>query len=195
MRASAAIPRSGAFGEAPEDEAEDGMAKRLLREDARAQERRQVLLAAARVLAVDERGERVESDVLGEREPECERPRAEARAAADGVEAEPEEGAVHGVEREAGGAPAAASRDELAEQCDVAIVRSEEPFVERLEQAPDGGGNCSGGRGASPVGHGEILPLRWPTCRKATRSTAPRVGCACSWASGSKSRRPIRAAG
>ena len=77
------------------------MAKRLLREDARAQQRRQVPLAAARMLRVDEGGERVEDDVLGESEPDGERPRRDGRPAPHRLEAEPEERAVPRVEDEA----------------------------------------------------------------------------------------------
>src|SRR5919202_7119921 len=92
--ASPAIPRRSPLDESPEDEAEDGVAEGLLGEDAFAPERRQVSLGAPRMLAVDEQGERVEGDVLGQREPEGERTRRQPAPPADALDPEAEERAV-----------------------------------------------------------------------------------------------------
>src|SRR5207248_11105921 len=86
--------------EPAEDEAEQGVPERLLREDALGPERRQMRFAAARVAGVHEGRERVEEHVLGECEAEREPARLDARPAADGVEREAEERAVRRVRGE-----------------------------------------------------------------------------------------------
>src|ERR687888_1905296 len=60
--------RSRLSAKRPEDEAEDHVAEGLLCEGAPAPERRDVALAAPRMLPVGEDCQRVEDDVLGERE-------------------------------------------------------------------------------------------------------------------------------
>src|SRR5438270_13126086 len=131
-RARVAIPRM----KAPEDEAEDDVPEGLLGEDAPAPERPDVRLASARVLPVGDDPERVEGQMLREREPDREPARPDPAPPQDGVEHEPEDRAVRGVERVARGLPARAGGDELAEQRDVAVVGAEEPHVEPLEESP-----------------------------------------------------------
>ena len=50
-----------------------------------------------------------------------------------------EHGAVRHVDRQPGGRPAGAARDELAEQLDVVVIGPEDPLVERLLGRPDRG--------------------------------------------------------
>src|SRR5919197_31683 len=96
-----AIPRS----KAPQDAAEDDMA-----------------LAATGVLPVGDDPERVQGQVLREREPDREAARPDPAPPEDGVEHEPEDRAVRGVDRVPRDLPATAGGDELAEQRDVAVV-------------------------------------------------------------------------
>src|SRR5919204_2849270 len=131
-RTRVAIPRS----KAPEDEAENDMAEGLLREDTPAPERPDVALAAARVLPVGDDPKRGEGQMPREREPDREPARLDPAPPEDGVEHEPEDRAVRGVEPVPGGLPATARGDELAEQRDVAVVGAEEPRVQRLEESP-----------------------------------------------------------
>src|SRR5919108_4127486 len=119
------------------------------------------------MLRIDEHGERVEGDVLREREAEREPPRGEARPLPDGVEAEPEDRAVRRVEHEADRLPTPPVGDELPEQRDVAVVGAEEPFVERLEQPPDRRRGRSGGSRLDTARRGHYRSLRasglsWP---------------------------------
>src|SRR5919198_3577105 len=146
-----AIPRS----KAPKDEAEDDVAKVLLREDAPAPERPDVALAAARVLPVGHDPERVQSQVLREREPDCEPARPDSAPPKGGVEHQPKDRAVRGVERVARGLPATAGGDELAEQRDVAVLGTEEPRVQRLDESPHRRRDGAGGSGADvSLAHG-----------------------------------------
>src|ERR687886_2028376 len=100
------IPRTNAS----EDEAEDDMAEGLLREHAPAPERPDVALAAARVLPVGDDPKRVQGQVLREREPDREPARPDPAPPKDGVEHEPEDGAVGGVHRVSSRLPATAGR-------------------------------------------------------------------------------------
>src|SRR5256714_2271270 len=192
-----AIPRTNA----PEDEAEDDVAEGLLGEDAPAPERPDVALAAARVRPVGDDPKRVEGQMLREREPDREPARPDLAPPEDGVEHEPEDRAVRGMERVPRGLPATAGGDELPEQRDVPVFRTEKPHVERLHESPRRGRSGAGGGGAdvSPPGRHAGKPrapaLRWPACPKATRSTGRRGSSRCSSASGSRSPRRIRAAG
>src|ERR671939_303421 len=127
-----AIPRTNAS----QDEPEDDVAESLLREDAPAPERPHIPLAAARVLPVGDDPEWVQNGVLGEREADREPPRPDPAPPEGGVEHEPEDCAVRGVERVARGLPATAGGDELAEQRNVAVGGAEEPHVERLDESP-----------------------------------------------------------
>jgi hypothetical protein len=95
------------------------------------------------VVPVDERTEREERRVLGERHRDGELARPDRDAAAQLVEDEPEEGAVRSVHREPRGAPARAAGDGLAEYGDVGIVVLQQPLVERLDEAPDRGRRCA----------------------------------------------------
>src|ERR687885_2282050 len=92
LGARLAIPRTNAS----EGKAEDDMAEGLLREHAPAPERPDVALAAARVLPVEHDSERVQGQVLREREPDGEPARLEPGPPADGVEHEPEDRTVGG---------------------------------------------------------------------------------------------------
>src|ERR671922_253428 len=111
------------------------------------------------MLRVDERGERVERDVLREREADREPPRREVRPPLDGLEPEPEDRAVRRVQHEPGRLPASPAGDELPEQRDVPVVRAEEPLVERLEQPPDRRRSRPGGRRADTARYLHSLSL------------------------------------
>src|SRR5919206_2454324 len=132
LGARIAIPRTNAS----EDKAEDDMAEGLLREHAPAPERPDVALAAARVLPVGDDPERVQGQVLRERESDREAARPDPAPPEDGVEHEPEDRAVGGVHRVSSRLPATSGSDELAEQCHVAVLGVEEPRVQRLDEPP-----------------------------------------------------------
>jgi hypothetical protein len=61
------------------------------------QKERHTLLAASRVVPVDEVAERIQAGVLGERHPERETPRPDRNPAEDGVEGQAERRAVQRV--------------------------------------------------------------------------------------------------
>ena len=169
------------------------MADGRLREGARVREqRRHALLTARGMAAVDDAGERVERDVLGEGEPHRERARFGAAPPLHLVKREAEQRSVHRVECEADCAPVAPSCDRLSQQGDVGVVAAEQAPVDGLQQAPgerrDGAG--SGRAGAirdEGSGYAAIV------CPRATLSTGRRAGSRSSSASGWRSRRRIRA--
>jgi len=103
------------------------------------------------VIAVDEIRQRIERDVLTERQGECERALRRAGSHPECIEHDAERRSVGGVHRESDRPPATSSRHGLAEQCDVRVVAAEEPPVERLEQAqwPTPAGNVDGAPGAA----------------------------------------------
>src|SRR5919199_1497377 len=178
LGARIAIPRTNAS----QDEAEDDMAKVLLLEDAPAPERPDVALAAARVLPVGDDPERVQGQVLRERERDREAARPDPAPPEDGVEHEPEDRAVGRMHRVSRRPPATAGRDELAEQRDVAVVGAEEPRVQRLDESPHRRRRGAGGSGADvSLAHGRhagkprAAALRWPRAR---RRLAPPGGAA-----------------
>ena len=103
-------------------------------------------LAARRMVAVDEVGERVEPDVLGERHSDRNALFAARDTALDLVEREPEERAVRRVDREADRPGEPPPRECLAEQEHVGVVAAEEAPVDRLQETPHRGGDGSGGR-------------------------------------------------
>jgi hypothetical protein len=107
--------------------------RRLCERPSVRQQRRHALLAAGRVVAVDEPAERIEAGVLGERHRHGEPARVGARAAADRAVGDAERRAVEYVQREAGGAPAWAASDRLAQERDIRVVAAKEAAVERLE--------------------------------------------------------------
>jgi endonuclease VIII len=129
-------------------------------------ERRQPRLAPRGVVAVDERGQRPERGVLGERE------RDRASTAPPG---EPEERAVRGMEQEARGPPVLRVHC-LAEERHVRVVAAEDPPVERLLRRPHecGGRSCQCGPRvhwaySHPVPEGDAL-------HRAARRLQPLVG-------------------
>ncbi|TML48690.1 MAG: hypothetical protein E6G23_03695, partial [Actinobacteria bacterium] len=106
--------RAGPFfgpDELTEHEAEDSVARGRLREGPTVcQKERHTLLAASRVVPVDEVAERIQGGVLGERHPERDTPRTNRNPAADGVEGQAERRAVEGVQGEPGRLPVPAAR-------------------------------------------------------------------------------------
>jgi hypothetical protein len=159
------------LGEATQDQTEECMAIGLLSERSRAREQ----------LAVDEGDQRKQRNVLDEREAERKPPLINVEPSADAVESETEERAVRRMHNEPELAVAA------AEGLDVRVVAAEETLVERLLQSPDRRRHGAGECGTKTMGH------TLPACPKETRFIAPHVGCRCSSASRSRSRRRIRA--
>jgi hypothetical protein len=82
-------------------------------------DRRDARFASRRVVAVDERGERIEGDVLGEREADGQAAGTNGNASPELVVDGAEDRPVQRVDGEAGGAPARAARERLAEHGDV----------------------------------------------------------------------------
>jgi endonuclease VIII len=101
------------------------------------QKERHTLLAASRVVPVDEVAERIQGGVLGERHPERDTPRTDRNPAADGVEGQAERRAVQGVQGEPRSTPVPAARHSFAEHGDVRVVATENPLIDRLEQCPN----------------------------------------------------------
>lgn len=102
--------------EPPEDQAEDHVPHRCLRERTSIrQKRRQALLTAPRVVAVDEVAERIEREVFRKRHPERQASWLDCNSAADAVEDDAEHRPVQRVEGEAGRAPVRPSCHRLAE--------------------------------------------------------------------------------
>ena len=115
------------------------MARRRLRERARvAGESRQ--LVARGVVAVGERAQRVERDVLAQREPECEWALRQPGALLQLVEGEPERSPIRRMGGETEERPEGPARERLPEQLDVGVAAAEEAPVERLERRP--GNRC-----------------------------------------------------
>ena len=86
------------------------------------QERRDSGLTARRMVAIDEVAERVEARVLAEGHGERESSGIEGELAPELMKHEPEDGAVHGVERQSDDAPARPARHRLAEQRNIGVV-------------------------------------------------------------------------
>jgi len=86
--------------------------------------------------------------VLCERHSDREPARADAKTATELLVDEPEDGAVRGMQREAGETPARPARDRLAEERDVGVVAAQQPLVERLREPPDGRRRGAGRRGS-----------------------------------------------
>lgn len=101
------------------------------------QKERHTLLAASRVVPVDEVAERIQGGVLGERHPERDTPRTDRNPAADGVEGQAERRAVEGVQGEPRSTPVPAARHSFAEHGDVRVVATENLLIDRLEQCPN----------------------------------------------------------
>jgi endonuclease-8 len=133
------------------------VAQRCLREPTHVDDRCQPARTARRVVTIEESGEREESEILGEREPEREPPRRQVAPSAHFVERDAEERTVRRMEREAGRHPRARPRHELPEERDVGVVVAEEPAVEWLERRPEEGRPCSGDCTAAPA-HSSSLP-------------------------------------
>jgi hypothetical protein len=103
------------------------------------------------MVAVDEVGERVERDVLGEGHPDRQPSRLYGDAPPNDVVGQAEERAVHHVESESHRAPAPSTGDGLAEHGHIGVVAAEEPLVNGLEGAPDRRGKRSGRRRVEPM--------------------------------------------
>ena len=96
------------------------------------------------MVAVDDRAQREEREVLGERHAHREAPGVDIHAAAQLPEGEPEHDAVPDMDGEAG-PPARASGHELAEQRDVGVGVAKDTPVDRLLERPRARGDGSGG--------------------------------------------------
>lgn len=126
--------------ELAEHEAEQEVPPRLLGEGTPvALERRQIL--AGGVKSIRERAQRPRREVLGEGEGRTAHGRRERNGRREICVDGPEQDPVLHVEREAGGIPAVAARDRLAEQLDVIEAAPEGELVERLLDRPDGRGD------------------------------------------------------
>ncbi len=121
------------------------------------QERRHSRLAACGVVAVDQRAERVERDVLRESHSQRELPGADGHPRPGLVERKPEQRPVQGMDREPGGSPVLAARHALAEHGDVGVVAAKNALVEWLERGPRECGDRAGGRGSCAAGHRDII--------------------------------------
>ena len=145
--------------ESSENCTEQRVAPSRLRERARVrQERRHARLAARRVVAVDQRTERIKSDVLREGDSQRELPRVDRESRPGFVEGQPEERAVHGMDCEPGVPPVPTARHALPEHGDVRVVAAEEALVEGLERSPRQCSDRAGGRGSCAAGHPDIIP-------------------------------------
>ena len=114
-------------------DAEHGVTPRRLCERAGIrEERRDAGLSPGRVDAVDEVAERIEREMLRDRHPECELPRADRQPRARLVEGEAERGTVGDMDREASRSPARPACHALPEHRDVGVVAAEDALVERL---------------------------------------------------------------
>lgn len=110
------------------------MPESRLRERPRAGEkRRNALLAASWVVAVDDVTERVEGEVFRKRHPERQAAWLDCKAPAGAVEDDSEDRPVQRVDGEADRAPAPPPRHRFPEHRDVRVVAAEQPPVERLE--------------------------------------------------------------
>ena len=93
-------------GEPAEHDAEERVPPGRLQERPRVcQQWRDPCFAACRVVAVDERAERIQADVLGQSHAERKLPRADGNGAAGFVKREPEGRSVERVERKSGRSP------------------------------------------------------------------------------------------
>lgn len=108
-------------------------------------------LAAGRVVAVCERSEREQGEVLDEGHHQSELALVHRDPSSHLVECEAEHGTVLGMDRETERSPRGPSREGFPEDRDVRVVVTEKPHVDRLEQAPDHG--CGrAGRCGFPAG-------------------------------------------
>ena len=110
------------------------------------EERRDAGLSSRGVVPVDEVGERIERDVLGEGHCECQASRLHRDAAPNHVVGEAEECAVDHVQSESDRTPASSSGHGFAEHGHIGVVAAEEPLVDRLEGTPERRGKRSGRR-------------------------------------------------
>ena len=94
-------------------------------------------LASRGVVAVDERSCREERQVLGQSELDRQTARVARRPTRDLVVREPEDRAVHGMERKAERPPAPPARERLPEHRHVRVAIPKEHLVDRLERTPD----------------------------------------------------------
>ena len=165
------------LGEPSEDDAEQRMPPRRLRERATVREERgNTRGTAAWVVPVDEAAERIEGEVLAQRHPEGEPARIDRDAAAQLVERQPEEGAVRDVDRETRRPPVPAGGHCLAEDRDVRVVAAEEPSVEGfLERPHRRGSGARNGRPRAPGHHRPHDELRHRGLEAAARETAAGV--------------------
>ena len=158
-------------GESSEDDAEERMAIRRLREGVRARDEP----------AVDEADERPEHHVL--RKCECHRkpPLVDVDALPHHVEPDAEQRTVQRMHDEAHRAAP------TAEELHVGVVATEDPPVERFLQSPDhrcdGAGSCGTKTRRHTLG----------ACPKGTPFIAPLVACRCSLDNSSRSRHRIHA--
>jgi endonuclease VIII len=168
-------------GQAPEQDAEESVAVRRLRERS----------AAGHELRVDEAHQGPERDVLRERERQGELLLVKVGAAPHGVEGQAEGGSVRRVQEEADRAVPA------AEERDVRVAAPEDATVERLLKPPDERCGCSRGTGTNARRHyacsmpegdalhraarrlqvlvGEHLEVETPHPRAAVKQLAPRL--------------------
>jgi endonuclease VIII len=133
------------------------MAHRRLHERATTEHPLDPRRSASGVIAVDQRSEREQQQVLGQRKAERKLPGWRRCAAADDVEGEAEGGAVRRVECHAGERPGPRARDELPEQCNVRVVIREHRSVELLGGSPGKGCRSSGGSRAGAA-HPATVP-------------------------------------
>jgi hypothetical protein len=105
-----------------------------LREGPRVGEKRRNSLVTARwVIAVDEVAEGVQGEVFRKRHPERQAAWLDCKAPAGAVEDDSEDRPVQRVDGEADRAPALPPRHRFPEHRDVRVVAAEQPPVERLE--------------------------------------------------------------
>src|SRR6266536_5106720 len=158
-----------------------------LRERATVKEPCYSRLAARGVIAVDEVSGWEERYMLEEGQLECEPAGVPGHPARQLVVDEPEDCAVQRVHHESERSPAGAARERLAEDGDVRVVVAEEPPIDGLQRAPDDRGERTRSC-CSPAWMHTLEP-----CPKGTLFIAPPVDSRFSSASGSRSRRRIRA--
>jgi hypothetical protein len=104
-------------------DSEERVAPRRLCERTRIrQEWRDSGLTARRVVAVDQVAERIKAHVLAEGHSEREAPGIDTEPAPEFMKHEPEDGAVHGVDRQSGNTPARSARHRFAEEGNIGIV-------------------------------------------------------------------------
>jgi endonuclease-8 len=110
---------------------------RCLPEGRQAEQTYDAGLASCRVVAVDQDSCGKQGQMLEQRELECKSSSIPAHTSSDLEIREPEDRAVHGMDREPERPPAPPSRERLPEHGHVRVVVSEDPSVDGLERAPD----------------------------------------------------------